>query len=79
MRSNYFAPLVPLPVIIDEPGAYVTRKGECVTVDFIGRVSTEHAFSCFGNYSGGVCETWHKSGRLHASTETENDIIRKVV
>lgn len=74
MRSNYFAPLIPLPVIIDEPGAYVARKGERVTVSL---ASAEHAFSCHGNYSGGVYETWHKSGRLHASTETENDIIRK--
>jgi hypothetical protein len=68
----YFAPLVPLPRIIEAPGLYRTRAGELVTIE---AASSRHRFECRGTYQGGMAEAWHPSGRLYASTETANDII----
>lgn len=73
MSSAYFVPLVFLPVIIDKPGQYLTRCGETVTVHM---VSTRHDFGCRGTYSNGTAEGWHRSGRILADRETENDIVR---
>jgi len=74
MTSAYFAPLVSLPTIITEPGAYLTRGGERVKVK---TVSTKHDFGCIGSYSDGVSEGWHKSGRLFAGVYSDNDIVKK--
>ncbi|QIG65745.1 hypothetical protein phiOC_p080 [Ochrobactrum phage vB_OspM_OC] len=75
MAKAYFLPLVSLPVVIDESGEYVTRCGDVVTVTI---VSTKHDMGCHGFYNaGGVSESWHKSGRLYAGTESFNDIVRK--
>ena len=74
MSSAYFAPLVTRPVIITEPGTYITRCGERVTIE---TVSTRHDFGCRGVYSNGIVERWHKSGRIFAGVETQNDIIRR--
>lgn len=70
--SAYFAPLVTLPRLIDQPGQYRTRSGELVTVDV---ASPRHRFACAGRYSDGVTECWHPSGRLYGTTESQNDIV----
>jgi len=70
--SSWFASLVPLPVLIAAPGEYITRSGEKVTVSF---ASLKHDFGCRGRYENGVSESWHKSGRILFTTETNNDII----
>lgn len=76
MSSGYFAPLVTRPDIVTEPGEYVTRKGERVVVT---KVSTHHDFDCFGSYVDcGTLERWHKSGRILATSETLNDIVRLI-
>jgi hypothetical protein len=75
-RSNttYFVPLITLPTIIDQPGEYLTRCGETVTVSV---VSSKHDLGCLGEYSPDIREGWHKSGRLYASTQSKNDIVAK--
>jgi hypothetical protein len=70
----YWAPFVTLPVIITEPGEYITRGGEKVIVE---SVSTKHDFDCLGTYSTGQSEGWHKSGRLFAGRTSQNDIVSK--
>lgn len=73
--SGYFAPLVTLPIVVTEPGTYRTRCGEEVIVS---TVSTQHTFGCYGVYkSSGIDESWHKSGRVLASRETDNDIVAR--
>jgi hypothetical protein len=72
-NAAYFAPLVVLPTIIVEPGSYVTRSGEVVSVSAVSR---GYGFTCDGLYPNGVRERWHRSGRISASRETANDIVR---
>ncbi len=73
--SVYFIPLFSLPVIINEPGEYLTRGGDRVTID---RASTRHEFGCVGSYVAcGTAEKWHMSGRILATSQTQNDIVRK--
>lgn len=73
--SAYFAPLVSLPVVIDDSGEYITRSGERV---YIERASSRHDFGCVGHYADcGTSERWHKSGRILAASETPNDIVRR--
>lgn len=74
MSTGYFAPLVTLPVIITEPGAYFTRYGEKVSIT---SVSNRHDFGCYGHYPDGTHERWHKSGRIFAGSLSENDILSK--
>jgi len=76
MRKNrgYFAPLVTLVTVIDAPGLYVTRAG--VTVS-LSSVSSRHDFGNLGSYPNGTAEGWHRSGRLYAGTQCQNDIVRK--
>jgi hypothetical protein len=75
MNSGYFAPLVTLPDIVTVPGEYFTRKGERVVVT---KVSTHHDLNCVGAYVDcGTAERWHKSGRIRATSETLNDIVRR--
>lgn len=74
--SAYFVPLIALPDIIDGPGDYLTRCGEQVTVV---AASTRHDYGCAGSYvKCGTAENWHKSGRTLATSETHNDIVRRV-
>lgn len=75
MTSAYFAPLVTLPVIIDEPGQYRTRRGEVVKIN---KVSKRHDLGCQGLYPEGTLEHWHKSGRIFAGRDSWNDIVEKV-
>lgn len=75
MSSAHFTPLVLKPIVIAEPGVYVTRCGEPVIVRAVSR---RHNFGCVGHYLNGVAERWHKSGRIFAGTETANDIVRQV-
>jgi hypothetical protein len=72
MTTAYFASLVALPTLIFQPGQYRTRCGETVTVDV---ASPRHRFTCAGVYSDGTPEWWHKTGRLFAHRETQNDIV----
>jgi hypothetical protein len=73
MSSAHFYPLIFVPVVITAPGKYLTRCGETVTVEV---VSTKHDFGCTGFYDKeGIKERWHKSGRIFAGQETQNDII----
>lgn len=67
-----FTSLVCLPIIITAPGVYVTRGGEVVTVE---TSSMGHYFGCWGQYSCGAAEFWHRSGRLYFGCETQNDIV----
>lgn len=73
MTSAYFAPLVLASIVIVTPGEYVTRCGETVNVT---AASTRHDHGCVGQYPNGVREAWHRSGRIFASMETQNDIVR---
>jgi hypothetical protein len=73
--SAYFAPLVILPDLITEPGDYLTRAGDIVT---IAAVSRRHDYGCAGQYVTGVPDRWHKSGRLYAHTVSQNDIVAAV-
>ena len=70
--AAYFASLVTLPTLIDAPGSYVTRDGKVVSVS---AVSDRHDFGCVGTYRNGIRESWHRSGRILATSETANDIV----
>jgi hypothetical protein len=70
----YFAPLVTLPIIIDGPRSYITRCGDVVSIT---ASSAKNDFGCIGAYQDGVKERWHRSGRINASRETSNDVIRR--
>lgn len=75
INAAYMAPLVVLPTVITEPGYYLTRSGEVVHVY---SVSKQHNFDCFGAYQeDGQHDSWHKSGRVYASRETDIDIVAK--
>jgi hypothetical protein len=71
-----------LPTIIDTPGTYRTRGGETVTIESVekrfGRLT--NTFNCKGQYSCGIQEGWHHTGRLYTyqSVTSKNDIIEKV-
>lgn len=66
--------LVNKEVIITAPGFYRTRGGDRVEIIL---VSERQDFGCLGHYDDGVPERWHKSGRILASRETQNDIVNK--
>ena len=70
--AAYFAPLVALPTLIGAPGSYVTRDGNIVSVR---AGSDRHDFGCVGTYPNGIRESWHRSGRILATSETANDIV----
>lgn len=65
-----------LPIIITEPGKYITRSGEVVEVLEIS-TSRRSMYSAHGVYSDGVREAWHKSGRIFPTIDTVNDIVKK--
>lgn len=69
----YFLPLLTLPTILTGPGCYITRRGDTVTVEV---ASSRNDFRCWGQYASGVAEGWHRTGRILATSETANDIIR---
>jgi hypothetical protein len=70
----YFAPLVNLPVVIDQPGTYRTREGLVVQGH---TVSTHHDFGCAGAYPNGTKEHWHKNSRVLAGPVALNDIVAR--
>lgn len=70
-----YSSLYILPTIITEPGQYVTRCGETVTVDVA--ISSAVRRNCTGHYSNGVAECWHRSGRLYQGQTCANDIVSK--
>jgi len=77
MTHAYFAPLVLPPVVITEPGQYLTRSGERVTVE---STSQKHDFGNRGYYGSAdnrIAESWHRSGRVSASRESNNDIVSR--
>jgi hypothetical protein len=58
--------------IIEAPGQYRTRAGECVEVETLrGRWA-------YGAYPDGTRESWHRSGRILPSRVTGNDIVSEV-
>jgi len=78
-----------LPVIIDEPGRYTTRKGQTAYVD---KIRTENSapntppptFSATGHIEHRTARgirsefaTWHVSGRNVALGTHSSDIVRK--
>lgn len=74
--SIYFIPLFSLPTIIEGPGDYLTRGGERVTIE---RTSARHDLNCVGHYTEcGTAERWHKTGRIMATSETRNDIVKRL-
>ena len=70
--AGYYLPLLTLPTIVTGPGSYLTRNGATVTIE---SASTRNDLRCYGAYSNGVREGWHKSGRILATSETANDIV----
>ena len=70
--AGYYLPLLTLPTIVTGPGTYLTRNGATVTIE---SASTRNDLRCYGAYSNGVREGWHKSGRILATSETANDIV----
>jgi hypothetical protein len=75
MTSTYYVQLITLAVVIDGPGEYLTRCGDRVT---IATTSTGHDLGNRGSYAEcGTRESWHRSGRISASRETSNDIVRR--
>ena len=41
--------------------------------------SLVHDFNCVGQYaSSGIAERWHKTGRIMATSETANDIVKRL-
>lgn len=76
MNKGYFAPLVLLPTIITKPGYYETRGGDVVKIT---KISEKHDLECEGIYVGTTTfDGWHKSGRLFATIETVNDIVKEL-
>lgn len=73
MSSAAFASFVVLPIVVTQPGQYVTRCGEVV---FIDTATLKHNFGCRGSYSTGQTEGWHRSGRLYFGQKCQNDIVR---
>lgn len=73
MASASFCAFITLPNVIEQPGQYITRGGEVVTVD---AASSRHDFKCKGRYANGVHDCWHKSGRLYFGALSKNDIVR---
>lgn len=77
MTHAYFAPLVLLPIVITEPGKYITRCGETVLIE---HTSEKHDFGNRGFYSDTderIAERWHRSGRTNASRESNNDVVAR--
>jgi hypothetical protein len=68
----YMAPLVVKPVVISGEGRYLTRGGEVVVLTV---VSSNHDFGNMGTYPNGIVDGWHRSGRLYAGMESQNDIV----
>lgn len=60
--TAYFAPLIALPTLISK-------------VVSVSAVSDHHDFGCIGTYHNGIRESWHRSGRILATSETANDIV----
>lgn len=72
--SMYYLPLITLPALIEAPGEYLTRDGELVVIE---KVSSKLGDTCAGYYkASGIPERWHKTGRILASSETPNDIVK---
>jgi hypothetical protein len=70
-----YTPSWALPVLITEPGTYVTRCGEQVVIE---DVATSRHSLCWGRYASGVREHWHPTGRIfNSSLLSDNDIVSK--
>ena len=73
ISACYYAALVVLPVVIFQPGEYITRCGEKVTVVTMGGASSK----CKGSYPCAIPEAWHRSGRIYSGMLSDNDIVSK--
>jgi len=69
-----FLSFLSLPTVVTSPGQYITRCGETVTVETVSRRPN---FGCRGQYTNGVREGWHHTGRLYFGMLSANDIIRR--
>jgi hypothetical protein len=74
MSSASYASLVTRPDVITEPGNYITRRGETVSITV---ASAKQDHGCVGHYPEGTPDRWHKSGRLYFHIQCENDIVRR--
>lgn len=72
MATPYIIPLITKTTIITRAGDYVTRCGE--TVNIVSATALQ-GFNCIGYYADGTLESYHKSGRLFANIESQNDIV----
>ena len=66
-------------VKIDEPGQYLTRGGETVTVSSRRQNAALGIPGSWwdGSHPNGVPESWHRSGRIFSSMESPHDIVSK--
>lgn len=77
MTHAYFAPLVLLPIVVTEPGKYITRCGDTVLIE---QTSGRHDFGNRGFYDATgerITDSWHRSGRVNASRESNNDLVAR--
>jgi hypothetical protein len=77
MSPAYFVPLVPLPIVISEPGDYITRCGELVTVEQASRKNDFGNVGYYGATEEQITERWHRSGRVSATRESVNDVVSR--
>ena len=70
--TSYFS--FELPDIIDEPGKYVTRCGEIVTVHTVGTGRT--SCECRGMYPDSVMEKWNVTANCKPLTKSQNRLTR---
>jgi hypothetical protein len=69
-----------LPVIIDEPGEYVTRDGRRAVIDCFGNGTFSAKGTLFTKRTVRTVkhyEIWHPSGRCVAVGESKRDIVAK--
>ena len=80
VQVQWFASLVPLPIIIDGPGKYITQRGESVTIESDDFPNNPNSFGWYGHYGDTpeIADRWHRSGRIYFNRPCDNDIVAKV-
>ncbi len=63
-----------LPVLVEAPGDYLTRRGDLVRVSAVVGPGV-FAARVLGEYGDGVRESWRTSGRVFYGVESPNDIV----
>ncbi len=89
MKHHPTGAFTDLPIIIDGPGRYITRKGQTAHVDKIRMANSAPntpppTFAATGHVEHKMARghhseftTWHVSGRNMAISEHSSDIVRK--